>query len=355
MQQIILLFLIFFTCNATLANSLVRSIEYIVSSDQSLNEARKNALNHMKAEVLSEYGALVQSEVSSTQDANGTAQTVNYSEITAGHVKAKVKEELFDGSTLYLLVELNVDTRSVREMLSIRYKEQVSSARIAELLKQKDKHEQVVANLNKSNQLLKMQLNALKGKIEYASKSLDKNQNTENQIVAIKEKATILRKVIKEKIKSEIEQALQSYKLLRSIYTEGMTETDMNNILLGDFKAKEISLLNTDFFNGYDEKINDCDSYEGFIGIQRDIKNIPMGKVDSKHIHKFKFNGEYHYIGYLIDPEKNGFISPPVIFKAKSAAVGNSLYGLGSKLCKYEITLLSGIEISALIESANLD
>ena len=192
MQQIILLFLIFFTCNATLANSLVRSIEYIVSSDQSLNEARKNALNHMKAEVLSEYGALVQSEVSSTQDANGTAQTVNYSEITAGHVKAKVKEELFDGSTLYLLVELNVDTRSVREMLSIRYKEQVSSARIAELLKQKDKHEQVVANLNKSNQLLKMQLNALKGKIEYASKSLDKNQNTENQIVAIKEKATIL-------------------------------------------------------------------------------------------------------------------------------------------------------------------
>ena len=354
MQQTILLFLIFFTCNSALANNLVRSIEYTVSSDQSLNEARNNALNYIKAEVLSEYGALVQSEVSSTQDGNETTQTANYSEITGGHVKAKVKEELFDGSTLYLLVELNVDARSVREMLSIRYKEQVSSARIAELLKQKEKHEQEMAKLNKSNQLLKIQLNALKGRIEFASKSLDENLDTEKQIEVIKEKAAILRKVIEAKIKSEIEQAWQSYKLLGSIYTEGMTESDMNTILLGDFKANEISLLNTDFFIG-EEKIYECDSYEGFVGIQRDIKNIPMGKVDSKFIHKFKYNGEYHYIGYLIDRKKNDSISRPVIFKTMSSPMGNSLYGFNNKTCHYTLTLLSGIEVYELVEKFNLE
>jgi hypothetical protein len=213
------------------AETFIRSIEYAVSTDQTLNEARKNALSQIKIDVLSEVGALVESEIKSSSNGRQTTETVNYSQISAGVVKLKTLNELYDGKTLFIEAETDVNTKDVVELINTIYNVKQKDNRLSALIKehariQKDK--EVIAA---ENNLLQIKLNAMKKQIAFIEKSSTEANSNYDKLHNISKKLNTIKSRIKSRVKIENKNFNELYDLTYSLYIDGMTIDEFRSVI----------------------------------------------------------------------------------------------------------------------------
>ncbi len=179
---------------------IVKEYRYNVSDDDSKNSARKKALTQVKVLILEEIGVFVESYL----ELNSVVEDKKYQKyfkeeiknLTAGIIKTKILDEIFDGKTYYVKASVLVDPDSVSEGISeilkikankseinkltklLKTKEQEIDMRSSETIAlQKKITKQELINGAKEQELQKIQL-----KLQNAQQLLSKYQSEELKI-----------------------------------------------------------------------------------------------------------------------------------------------------------------------------
>ncbi len=230
MFKIILILLLLTIPLTTSASVFIRSIEYSVSPDMTLNDAKSNALKQLKIDILSEVGSLIEAEIKSQSNDYEKSQSVNYSQISAGNIKVKILNEAFDGLTLYLEIQAKVDKDHVLELLNRIYNLNNKENKITELLVKLSNSELEKQKIKNENVLLKIRLNSIKAGILFIEKVKVKSDSIKAKIIEIEKRWANIKEEIQTRDTEEWELYVTLSDLAKRIYINGMTFEEFNSI-----------------------------------------------------------------------------------------------------------------------------
>lgn len=252
----LMLFLFLALSVNSFADTFIRSIEYAVSTDQTLNEARKYALNQIKIEVLSEVGSLVEAEIKSSSDGKHTKESVNYSQISAGVVKVKILNEFYDGKTLLIEAEADVDSKDVVELIETVYSVKKKDDRLRGLIERHAKIKKDKEVITSENQLLKIQLDLMKQQIQFIEKSKVEADFNNDKLNKISNSIAHIKSQVAQRIKNEKEIFDQYNNLASKLYINGMTLDEFSSVIpVVELKAYFNNLLNNKLVDSLQSRI----------------------------------------------------------------------------------------------------
>ncbi len=161
------LILVFLGCSVvSWSEELLRSVEYPVSPDMTLNDARLNAVKQLRLTILSEVGVLVEAQIKSSAEGGGASETVNYSNVIAGNISLKVIDEIYDGHSLFMTVRAEINKSEISDVLSRIY----NFTEFEKLLRALEQRDNNISELASENKQLKAKLNIIKGQVRYIEK-----------------------------------------------------------------------------------------------------------------------------------------------------------------------------------------
>jgi len=280
----LLLLLLFLPITIT-ASEFIRSIEYTVSPDMTLNEAKANALKQLKIDILSEVGSLIESEIKSNYSNGKKIESVNFSQISVGNIKVKILHEAFDGQTLFLEINADVNNKNVIKMLSRVYSIKDKDKEVNNLLDKLSKTESDNKEIRNENKLLKIKLSSIKAGILFIEKMKVKSDSVKIKFIEIEERWAIAKDKIQARILSERESYVSIRDLSKKVYIQGMTFDEFNSI---------IPVVNIKKYLK-DNPIDNCISTVSHV-------------YNYYYLAKYKYSGNYYFL--LLETKRlNGLIS----------------------------------------------
>ncbi len=252
----IFLFLSIFL-NLSFASQFIRSIEYVVSPDMTLNEAKSNALKQLKIDILSEIGSLIESEIKSVSEKGVTIETINYSQVAAGSIKTTILNQAFDGATLFLEVGVVVNKKEILDILNRVYsfkKKEKEASRLMKRLTLLDEEKETIAS---ENRLLKIKLNRIKKQIIYIEESKIASDFGSEKLKAIEDRLSLVKEFIEGRIISENNLAKRAIYIANEVYVDGIKFDEFNSIFpvtsINDYYRAKLSNNNCKL---YGEEVN---------------------------------------------------------------------------------------------------
>ena len=119
MHNKILLIIILLLSTNVYGVEIVKSIDYKVSSDLSLNQAEKLAIQQIQLEAIREIGVLISNELKITKINGELADVHNEtSQITSAVSKTKIIKRSYDGETLFIKAAFYISESSLTELIN---------------------------------------------------------------------------------------------------------------------------------------------------------------------------------------------------------------------------------------------
>jgi hypothetical protein len=227
-----------FSTSSLSSQYIYKSIEYHVSPDLSLNEAKNNSEQQVRREVISEIGVLIDSELKVHKSNSKTEVVHNYSEISTGSVKTKILSQHFDGSTLTTEYEIIVNKTEVLEALDEKNKTNKLSTALEVAISKTAKQNMKIENLEGENSSLKRDLKALKVQIAFFEGRVIQDGKYLDQLTSIQDKSKQLKESVEKRIKqtnkkkkNDISIKSDKIKLIEDTYIKGMTRLELDNLI----------------------------------------------------------------------------------------------------------------------------
>ena len=318
MKHLILLIAFLLITNNVIASSvIVRKLSYPVSPELSLNQSIKLAVSQIQMEVLQETGVFIKSEVSQVRSNNERSEVVKFNQVTGAIAKTKVIEKSFNRKVLDIIVEVEIDHKSLRNYLHTKKRESelsTLSKRLMDLqsdnLGLRDTNASLIEKLKKSkvkiaklNSSLKKQdlakassLKKLLLKISTLEKKLKSNsidlnkavidaKKIEGDITKLKQIAVSNRVRRENEISKEHRNTILEFRSQYDVLTNLIEE----NITLEDFKL-----------------VGDMSYLEVFLGDRSGMEFNSINSIVTKNSGRDKLVNKYIYVSNFV----NGFYSP---------------------------------------------
>ena len=222
------LLLVFFGLSVnSYGEEILRSVEYSVSPDMTLNEARDHAIKQLRMTIISEVGVLVEAQIKSNINDGSASESVNYSNVFAGNISLKVVDEIYDGNSLFMNVRAEINKHEILEILARVYR----FTKFEKILRELELSKNDLDKLASENKLLKAKLNIIKGQVRYIEKSVVSSKKIKSKLLDIKNNIESARQLAVNRIDTEERLANEYIKLSAELFTNGMLYAEFSDVI----------------------------------------------------------------------------------------------------------------------------